>query len=62
MGIEKLDAMCVQFTDAERAQMLAFKAAFDPQGLLNPGKAIPSLHGVQLFNAHAMFTRDGAAQ
>ena len=43
VGIEKLDAMCVQFTDAERAQMLAFKAAFDPQGLLNPGKAIPSL-------------------
>jgi glycolate oxidase len=23
--------------------MLAFKAAFDPQGLLNPGKAIPML-------------------
>jgi glycolate oxidase len=43
VGVEKLDAMCVQFTDAERAQMLAFKAAFDPQGLLNPGKAIPML-------------------
>jgi glycolate oxidase len=43
VGIEKLDAMCVQFSDAERAQMLAFKAAFDPEGLLNPGKAIPML-------------------
>ncbi|RZI83866.1 MAG: FAD-binding protein [Rubrivivax sp.] len=43
VGIEKLDAMCIQFTDAERGQMLAFKAAFDPQGLLNPGKAIPML-------------------
>ena len=43
VGIEKLDAMCVQFSDDERAQMLAFKAAFDPQGLLNPGKAIPML-------------------
>ncbi len=43
VGIEKLDAMCVQFSDAERGQMLAFKAAFDPQGLLNPGKAIPML-------------------
>jgi len=43
VGVEKLDAMCVQFTDTERAQMLAFKAAFDPQGRLNPGKAIPML-------------------
>ena len=43
VGVEKLDAMCVQFTDDEREQMLAFKAAFDPRGLLNPGKAIPML-------------------
>ena len=43
VGVEKLDAMCVQFTDTERAQMLAFKAAFDPEGRLNPGKAIPML-------------------
>ena len=43
VGIEKLDAMCVQFTDDERAQMLAFKAAFDPKGLLNPGKTVPML-------------------
>jgi glycolate oxidase len=43
VGVEKLDAMCVQFTDEERAQMLAFKAAFDPEGLLNPGKLIPML-------------------
>ncbi|RRS04967.1 FAD-binding protein [Aquabacterium soli] len=43
VGIEKLDAMCMQFSDDERAQMLAFKAAFDPQGLLNPGKAVPML-------------------
>jgi glycolate oxidase len=43
VGVEKLDAMCVQFSDDEREQMLAFKAAFDPLGLLNPGKAIPML-------------------
>lgn len=43
VGVEKLDAMCVQFTDQEREQMLAFKAAFDPSGLLNPGKAVPML-------------------
>ena len=43
VGVEKLNSMCVQFSRAERAQMLALKAAFDPQGLLNPGKVIPTL-------------------
>ena len=43
VGIEKLNSMCVQFSSAERDQMLAIKRAFDPRGLLNPGKAIPSL-------------------
>ena len=43
VGIEKLSAMCVQFAPAEREQMLALKRAFDPNGLLNPGKVIPSL-------------------
>jgi len=44
VGIEKLNSMCVQFTPAENAQMLAVKSAFDPQELLNPGKVIPTLH------------------
>jgi glycolate oxidase len=44
IGIEKLNSMCVQFSATEREQMLAVKAAFDPDGLLNPGKVIPSLH------------------
>ncbi|TAL20070.1 MAG: FAD-binding protein [Aquabacterium sp.] len=44
VGVEKLNSMCVQFTEAEREQMLGVKAAFDPAGLLNPGKAIPSLN------------------
>jgi len=43
VGVEKLNSMCVQFSVAERAQMMAVKSAFDPAGLLNPGKAIPSL-------------------
>ncbi len=43
VGVEKLSSMCVQFSPAERQQMLALKAAFDPAGLLNPGKVIPSL-------------------
>jgi glycolate oxidase len=43
VGVEKLSAMCVQFSPQEREQMLALKRAFDPAGLLNPGKVIPSL-------------------
>ena len=43
VGVEKLSSMCVQFSAAENAQMFAVKRAFDPQGLLNPGKVIPTL-------------------
>jgi glycolate oxidase len=43
VGIEKVASMCVQFSPEEREQMLALKRAFDPKGLLNPGKVIPSL-------------------
>ena len=43
VGIEKLNSMCVQFTPEENQQMLALKKAFDPVGLLNPGKVIPTL-------------------
>ena len=43
VGVEKLNSMCVQFTPGEREQMFALKAAFDPAGLLNPGKVIPTL-------------------
>jgi len=43
VGLEKLNSMCVQFSPEERAAFFAVKAAFDPQGLLNPGKAIPTL-------------------
>ncbi len=44
VGIEKINQMCSQFTDAEREAFFAVKRAFDPKMLLNPGKAIPSLH------------------
>jgi glycolate oxidase len=44
VGIEKLNSMCVQFTPDEREQMFALKRAFDPSGLLNPGKVIPTLN------------------
>ncbi|MBV5293800.1 MAG: FAD-binding protein [Curvibacter lanceolatus] len=44
VGVEKLNSMCVQFSPEEREQMLGVKRAFDPRGLLNPGKVIPSKH------------------
>ena len=44
VGIEKLNSMCVQFTAAENEQMFGVKRAFDPAGLLNPGKVIPTLN------------------
>ncbi len=43
VGIEKINSMCVQFSAAERAAFFAVKRAFDAPGLLNPGKAIPTL-------------------
>jgi glycolate oxidase len=43
VGVEKLNSMCVQFTPEENQQMLGVKKAFDPNGLLNPGKVIPTL-------------------
>jgi glycolate oxidase len=44
VGVEKLNSMCVQFSAAENEQMFGVKRAFDPQGLLNPGKVIPTLN------------------
>ncbi|TSE33929.1 FAD-linked oxidase C-terminal domain-containing protein [Tepidimonas charontis] len=44
VGVEKLNSMCVQFSPEERAQMIAVKHAFDPDGRLNPGKVIPTQH------------------
>ena len=35
--------MCVQFAPAELERFLGIKKAFDPPGLLNPGKAVPTL-------------------
>jgi glycolate oxidase len=44
VGIEKINQMCIQFTGAELEAMHRVKRAFDEHALLNPGKAVPSLH------------------
>jgi len=43
VGMEKINQMCAQFSEPELQQFHAVKQAFDPDGLLNPGKAIPTL-------------------
>ena len=51
VGMEKINQMCVQFNRLELTQFHAVKAAFDHQGLLNPGKAVPTLHRCAEFGA-----------
>ncbi len=51
VGVEKLNQMCVQFSEAELNTFHAIKAAFDENELLNPGKAIPTLHRCAEFGA-----------
>ncbi len=51
VGIEKISEMCIQFSDDELEQFHAVKAAFDKKGLLNPGKAVPTLNRCAEFGA-----------
>jgi glycolate oxidase len=44
VGVEKINQMCVQFQPLELQQFHAVKEVFDERYLLNPGKAIPTLH------------------
>lgn len=54
VGIEKIDQMCVQFTEAEISQFHRLKASFDPLGILNPGKAVPTLSRCREFSQQPM--------
>ena len=51
VGVEKLNQMCVQFSMPELSAFHSIKDAFDPAGLLNPGKAVPTLHRCAEFGA-----------
>ncbi len=44
VGVEKLNQMCSQFDRPTLDAFGAVKSAFDPSGLLNPGKVVPTLH------------------
>jgi len=51
VGVEKINEMCVQFDAGTLGQFHAVKAAFDPDGHLNPGKAVPTLQRCAEFGA-----------
>ncbi len=51
VGIEKINEMCLQFSKDELNQFHAVKAVFDQKGLLNPGKAVPTLNRCAEFGA-----------
>ncbi len=51
VGIEKLDQMCIQFTDGELSIFHGIKSAFDEKSILNPGKAVPTLNRCAEFGA-----------
>jgi len=59
VGIEKIRQMFVQFNDEELQQFHRLKAAFDPQGTLNPGKGVPVLKRCQEYRA--IKQKNGAA-
>jgi glycolate oxidase len=44
VGVEKINQMCVQFGVPELMTFHGIKRAFDEHELLNPGKAVPTLH------------------
>lgn len=44
VGVEKRDLMGEMFTEIDLNHQQRLKCAFDPQGLLNPGKVFPTLH------------------
>jgi len=44
VGVEKRDLMGTMFTEEDLNQQQRVKCAFDPDGLLNPGKVFPTLH------------------
>src|SRR5438094_243426 len=44
VGVEKRDLMGAMFDESDLAHQQRLKCAFDPDGLLNPGKMFPQLH------------------
>nr|MCU0539693.1 FAD-binding oxidoreductase [Desulfobacterales bacterium] len=53
IGLEKMEAMRLVFSDAEIAAQRSLKEALDPPGVLNPGKIFPETGAPFAFREHA---------
>ena len=62
VGVEKRDLMSEQFTEADLAHQQRLKCAFDPDGLLNPGKVFPVLHRCAELGRMHVHRRQAAAR
>ncbi|MFZ2540443.1 MAG: glycolate oxidase subunit GlcD [Gallionella sp.] len=51
VGVEKIGQMCIQFKEKELTLFHAIKKVWDESGLLNPGKAVPTLQRCAEFGA-----------
>lgn len=51
VGAEKVNEMCLQFSPEELSVFHGIKLAFDQRGILNPGKAVPTLSRCAEFGA-----------
>jgi glycolate oxidase len=58
VGVEKIDQMCVQFSEAELELFHGVKSAFDELKILNPGKAVPTLSRCAEFGAMHVHSSD----
>ena len=62
VGIEKLSAMCVQFSPEEREQMFALKRAFDPTGAAQPRQGDPVARALRRVRQDARQARVAAVR
>lgn len=56
VGVEKIDQMCIQFSEDELQLFHGVKSSFDEHGTLNPGKAVPTLSRCAEFGAMHVHT------
>jgi len=59
VGFDKRELLPLIFSDADMEAMLRVRSAFDPEGLMNPGKIIPVLRGCGEGRAVASISDNG---
>lgn len=59
VGFDKRELLPLIFSEADMSAMLRVRSAFDPEGLMNPGKIIPVLRGCGEGRAAASISNNG---